>query len=317
LSEGILWDFQDEDVARVVLKHYEIDPGLLADVVDTFSVQGTLTPGAADTLGLAPGIPVTYRAGDQPNNAMSLNVLHPGEVAATAGTSGVVYGISERRDYDAQSRVNTFVHVNHTARTPRYGVLLCVNGTGILNRWLKHNLADSASYEQMNDEAGSVSPGCRGLSVLPYGNGAERTLQNADIGASVHGLNLNIHTRAHLLRAAQEGVAFALKYGLDIMEGTGVTAGTVRAGRANMFLSPVFAEAFSTVTGAVVELYDTDGSQGAARAAGVGAGIYKGLPEAFVGLSMRQTIEPAVDKQQAYADAYENWRQRLKQVYEA
>lgn len=307
LSEAILWDFRDEGVASSVLDHYGIAPGLLPDIVNTFSEQGAVTPGAAAELGLAPGTPVAYRAGDQPNNAMSLNVLSPGEVAATAGTSGVVYGISDRPDYDPRSRVNTFVHVNHSSATPRYGVLLCVNGTGILNSWLKHNVAGSSSYAEMDAEAKAVAPGCGGLVVLPYGNGAERTLANADIGASVHGLNFNIHTRAHLFRAAQEGIAFALNYGLEIMQGVGVTAGTIRAGYANMFLSPVFAEAFSTVSGACLELYDTDGSQGAARAAGVGAGVYGGLAEAMVGLRLKRTVEPEAHRETAFREAYANW----------
>jgi xylulokinase len=312
LSEGIMWDFQEHGAAKLLLDYYGIDEELLAEVVPTFSVQGKLTKDAAKELELKPGMKVSYRAGDQPNNALSLNVLNPGEIAATAGTSGVVYGISEKQDYDSKSRVNTFVHVNYTPEKPRYGVLLCLNGTGILNSWLKHNAAGGIDYDEMNDLASKVEVGSEGLVILPYGNGAERTLENRNIGASVHGLNFNIHSRAHLLRAAQEGIVFALKYGLGIMRGAGVTVKTVRAGHANMFLSPLFAEAFATVTDSVVELYNTDGSQGAARGAGVGAGIYKGVEDAFVGLKPVRTIEPNEKLKGAYQEAYEKWEEVLK-----
>jgi len=312
LSEGIMWDFQKQGLAQLVLDYYGIAEELVAEVVPTFSVQGELTKQAADELGLKAGTKISYRAGDQPNNALSLNVLNPGEIAATAGTSGVVYGITEKSDYDSKSRVNTFVHVNHTPKTPRYGVLLCLNGTGILNSWLKHNATDGLDYDEMNELASGVEVGSEVLTILPYGNGAERTLENKNLGASVHGLNFNIHTRAHLLRAAQEGIVFALNYGLGIMRQTGVEVKTVRAGNANMFLSPLFGEAFATVTESTVELYNTDGSQGAARGAGIGARIYKGPEDAFVGLEPVKTIEPNEKLAQAYQNAYERWENVLK-----
>lgn len=311
LSEGIMWDFQEQTTARLVLDYYKISPDLLPDVVPTFAVQGELTKQAAAELGLKPGTKISYRAGDQPNNAFSLNVLNPGELAATAGTSGVVYGVGDRPNYDPKSRVNTFVHVNHTSKEPRYGILLCLNGTGILNRWLKLNIGgsgnDGLSYPQMNDLAATAPVGSNGLRILPYGNGAERTLENKNIGALIDGLEFNIHDRSHLCRAAQEGIVFALNYGLEIMAGMGIKITTVKAGDANMFLSPLFAEAFATITGARVELYNTDGSQGAARGAGVGAGIYQSYREAFAGLKTVKVIEPNKSLTGAYQDAYQNW----------
>jgi len=304
LSEGIFWDFKNSKTADIVLDSLGISGDLLAGALDTFSDQGELTKAAAQELGLKAGTKIAYRAGDQPNNAFSLNVLNPGEIAATAGTSGVVYGIGEKPNYDPQSRVNTFVHVNSTAETHRYGVLLCLNGTGILNSWLKHNVANTGEdYEQMNEQAATVPVGSDGLAILPFGNGAERTLGNNDIGASIHNLNFNTHTKAHLLRAAQEGIVFALNYGLDIMRDMGIEIKTVRAGSANMFLSPLFASAFATVTDAHVQLYNTDGSQGAARGAGVGAGVYKNFGEAFTGLKKTKTIEPDTALQDQYAEA--------------
>jgi len=308
LSEGIMWDFEDNSIAKMLLEHYKISPEMIPEQVGTFSVQTQLSQQAAKELGLKAGTKISYRAGDQPNNALSLNVLNPGEIAATAGTSGVIYGIGDKASHDTQSRVNTFVHVNHTADAPRYGVLLCINGTGILNSWLKHNVMGTGDdYEQMNELTRQAPVGCNGLSILPYGNGAERTLANKNIGALVNGLNFNLHNKTHLLRAAQEGIVFALNYGLDIMRDMGIEVKTVRAGEANMFLSPLFTSAFATVTETVVELYNTDGSQGAARGAGIGAGIYKDFKQAFEGLKKTKTIAPDDKVKTQYKDAYAKW----------
>jgi xylulokinase len=314
LSEGIMWDFEADGLADFVLDNYGISGELMAETVPTFSGQGELTKEAAGELGLAAGTKISYRAGDQPNNALSLSVLQPGEIAVTAGTSGVVYGVSDQKNYDPLSRVNVFVHVNHSKSSPRYGVLLCLNGTGILNSWLKHNFVagEGLDYPQMNEMAAQVPVGSDGLVILPYGNGAERTLENRNIGASVHGWNFNVHKKTHFLRAAQEGIVFALNYGLGIMRDMGIKLTTVKAGNANMFLSPLFAEAFATLTEATVELYNTDGSQGAARGAGIGAGIYSSPDEAFVGLEPVRTVEPNKKLTTAYAEAYAAWESHLR-----
>ena len=310
LSEGMLWDFAEGAPAKMLLEHYGIDGSLLADVKPTFSEQGRVTAAAAAELGLAEGIPVTYRAGDQPNNALSLNVFNPGEIASTAGTSGVVYGVLGEVNYDPKSRVNTFAHVNHTEEQTRLGVLLCINGTGILNSWMKRNVApEGISYAEMNDLAAKAPIGSAGVSIMPFGNGAERMLENKEVGSSIHGVNFNVHDKSHLLRAAQEGIVFSFKYGIEVMEQMGMNVNKIHAGHANMFLSPIFRDTLAGVTGAVIELYDTDGSVGAAKGAGIGAGIYKDNNEAFATLEKLAVIEP-VDTQE-YADAYEIWKSRL------
>jgi xylulokinase len=315
LSEGIFWDFKDGKISDTVLDTLGISGDLLADIAPTFSVQGSLGDSAAAELGLKKGVVVAYRAGDQPNNAFSLNVLNPGEAATTAGTSGVVYGVASQPRYDRKSRVNTFVHVNHSAASPRFGILLCLNGTGILNSWIRRNfMGSSASYEEMNGIAAKAPVGSDGLLVMPYGNGAERTLENRNAGSMMLGLDFNRHGLPHVLRAAQEGIVFALRYGLSIMADMGMDARTVRAGHANMFLSPIFSEAFASATGARVELFNTDGSQGAARGAGLGAGIYKDPRAAFVGLAAVRAVDPDPKLVPAYAEAYGKWEEALKKV---
>ena len=309
LSEGIMWDFKENRLATELLAYYGIPESFIPTLVPTFDVQGRVTAAAAAELGLAEGTPVAYRGGDQPNNALSLGVLRPGEVASTAGTSGVVYGVIGEVGYDKLSRVNTFAHVNHTAAAPRLGVLCCISGTGILNSWMRRNVApDSMGYAEMNDLAALAPIGAEGLSVLPFGNGAERILENREAGASLHGINFNIHGRQHLLRAAQEGIVFSFVYGMEIMQQMGLSLRTIKAGRANMFLSPIFRDTLAGTTGATIELYDTDGAVGAAKGAGIGAGIYASADEAFATLERLAVIEPDTTRTDAYAEAYRRWR---------
>jgi xylulokinase len=313
LSEGVFWDFKENGLSEDILNYFGFDKALFPELVDTFGDQGHLSNEAAKILGLSSDIPVTYRAGDQPNNAFSLNVLNPGELAATAGTSGVVYGISEERKYDPLSRVNTFAHVNHSVARNSLGVLMCVNGTGILNAWLKRNMAcGKLDYDEMNKMAGEVETGSEGLVVLPFGNGAERILENKNIGSGLLGLNFSVHSQKHMFRAAQEGIAFAFRYGIDIMKNLGIQPEIIRAGNTNMFLSPVFRETVAGVTGATIELYNTDGSEGAARGAGLGTGFYSSENEAFS--KLKKLDEISEHKDDRYEEAYQNWLNKLEQL---
>lgn len=318
LSEGIFWDFKDQGIAKSLLDTYGISESMLATRVPVFAEQSTVNADAASVLGLKEGTKISYRSGDQPNNALSLNVLKPGETAATAGTSGVIYSVTEKNAFDPKSRVNTFIHVNNktAGNEIRNGVLLCINGTGILNSWLRRNLRAGGSpydYQQMNDIASAASIGSDGLMVLPFGNGAERVLENKNINASFYGLNFNRHDQAHILRAAQEGIVFALKYGFDVLQGMGLKSNVIRAGHANMFLSPLFREAFVNTIGARLELYDTDGSRGAALGAGVGAGIFGSFEEAFKGFQLIQSEDPTPEKSARYKEAYSLWKKQLDQ----
>lgn len=311
LSEYMLWDFSENAPAKFLLDYYGFYSSILPEVKTTFCEQGRLTDAAAAELGLKAGTPVTYRAGDQPNNALSLNVFNPGEIASTAGTSGVVYGINGTVDYDRRSRVNNFAHVNHSAEQTRIGVMTCINGTGILNSWVKRNIApEGISYAEMNDLAAQAPVGSAGVSILPFGNGAERVLENRQIDCSMHGINFNIHNRSHIIRAAQEGIVFSFMYGMEIMASIGLDIKKIHAGHANMFLSPIFRDTLASVSGATIELYDTDGAVGAAKGAGIGAGIYADNNEAFASLRKIEEIAPAADRT-PYLEAYARWKQYL------
>ena len=312
LSEGMLWDFKNNRVADFLTKYYGFDESIISDIVPTFSIQSEVSAEAAAETGLEAGTPITYRAGDQPNNALSLNVFNPGEIASTAGTSGVVYGVLGNVNYDKKSRVNTFAHVNHTEEQTRLGVLLCINGTGILNAWVHRNITPEVGYAEMNDLAATVPIGSEGVTVIPFGNGAERVLENKEIGCSFNGVNFNKHNRAHLVRAAQEGIVFSFCYGMEIMQQMGMDIHKIHAGKANMFLSPLFRDTLAGVSGATIELYDTDGSVGAAKGAGIGAGIYKDNNEAFASLDKLQVIEPDEAHRAEYLAAYARWKDILK-----
>jgi xylulokinase len=312
LSEGIFWDFKENRLSDDIVKYFGFDRSFIPEIRPTFGIQGRVSAQAARELRLKEGTPVCYRAGDQPNNALSLNVFNPGEVASTAGTSGVVYGVLGQVNYDRQSRVNTFAHVNHTAEATRLGVLLCINGTGILNSWMKRNIMPSGiSYNDMNTLAAQSPIGSKGISIIPFGNGAERILENRESGCSIHGINFNIHNQSDMIRAAQEGIVFSFQYGMEIMADMGMDIRLIRAGNANMFLSPVFRQALAGVSGATIELYDTDGAAGAAKGAGIGAGIYASNREAFAGLEKLAVIEPATAEQEAYQEAYRRWKSYL------
>ena len=309
LSEGIFWDYKNDKLSDDVFDYFGFEKNLIPSIEPVFASHGLLKESIATSLSLKQHIPVTYKAGDQPNNALSLNVLEPGEVAATAGTSGVIYGVSDELTYDLQSRVNSFAHVNYTTEKKRLGVLLCINGTGILNRWVKNIFSPSFSYTHMNDEAQTIKPGCDGLRVLPFGNGAERMLNNKITGVHFHNIDLNVHTQAHLFRAAQEGIAYAFRYGLDIMRENKMTPSVIRAGRANLFLSEVFIEAFVNATNTPVELYNCDGSVGAATGAGIGIEAYASAKEAFSKTKPLKLIQPmAVNQYDAF---YEEWKSLL------
>jgi xylulokinase len=312
LSEGIFWDFKRDAVSDKLLEYYGLDEAILPKSYLTFSFQGEVTPAVADVLGLREGVVVSYRAGDQPNNAFSLNVLQPGEIAATAGTSGVVYGVTDKLQFDRRSRVNIFAHVNHSCAQPRLGVLLCINGTGIQNSWLRKNVGKDLSYDEINAAASRIPIGSGGVQVFPFGNGAERVLEDRNIGGHILGLDFHRHTEAHVFRAAQEGIAFALKYGVDVMRDMGLTIKVIRAGKANMFLSPVFRETLSNVTGASIELYNTDGAIGAARGSAIGSGYYRSFEEAFRTLTKVDEIFPDNAKCAAVRETYNGWLAKLK-----
>ena len=308
LSEGIFYDFIDQNISQDIINYFGFDRNLFPQIKPVFSVHGEVKADVARNLDLKNSIPVSYKAGDQPNNALSLNVLKPGEVAATAGTSGVIYGVSDQLVYDQQSRVNTFAHVNYADEAVKTGVLLCINGTGSMNRWAKSLFGSNISYQQMNDEAAKIPAGSEGLLVLPFGNGAERMLNNRQIGAQIVGIDVNRHTPAHLFRAVQEGIACAFRYGLDIMRENGMNPTVIRAGKANMFMSAVFTDTFVNVTGIPVELYQNDGSAGAALGAGIGANIFTSAEEAFKNMQPVQKIEP---KNNDFEAIYQQWKTLL------
>jgi len=310
ISEGVLWNFEKNQLSDLLLNYYRIDESLVPHLFPIFSNYGKIRPSVADELGFSADVVVTFKAGDQPNNALSLNVFEPGEVAATAGTSGVIYAVTDKLVYDRQSRVNTFAHVNYQDNNPNLGVLLCINGTGIQNSWLKKITAMGYDYPQINERAAAVPIGSEGVQILPFGNGAERMLLNKTINAHIENLDFVRHDAAHLWRAAQEGIAFAFRYGLDIMRENGIQPEIIRAGHANLFLSPVFQQSFSGATGVGVELYDNDGSVGAALGAGIGAGVYIDRKEAFSGLKKQRIVEPTeVD---LYNELYHIWKKNLE-----
>lgn len=312
LSEGVFWDFKKNKLSKDVFEYFGFDKSIIPAIEPVFASHGLVQKNVAANLGLRDGIPVSYKAGDQPNNALSLNVLEPGEVAATAGTSGVIYGVSDQLGYDKQSRINSFAHVNYSEENTRIGVLLCINAAGITNRWIKNNFVQEHGYVELNDLASRIEAGSDGVFVIPFANGAERMLNNKIVGAHILNLDWNMHTPAHVYRAGQEGIAFAFRYGFDIMKKNGIKPSVIKAGKANMFLSTVFRKAFVNALAVPLELYNSDGSIGAALGAGIGAGVYSTPADAFSGMKLLERIEPL--QESIYNDCYQKWKNSLQKI---
>jgi len=307
LTEGVFWDFDKQTISQEVLNFFDFDATLLSKQVPTFSTQGTITKQAAAQTGLMVGTPITYRAGDQPNNALALNVLEPGEIAATSGTSGVVYGIVDKPTFDPKSRVNTFAHINYEDNFDRYGVLLCLNGAGTTYSWIKHQIARSGrTYQDMERMLTSVSVGADGLCVLPFGNGAERIFDNHNMNAHILNLEFNRHTRGHLYRAAIEGVAFSFVYGINMLKHLGLDIARIRVGNDNMFQSPIFSMTIATLLQNQIEVVETTGAVGAARAAGVKGGVYQSIKEALSGILPSTIYDPQLNMAMC-TQAYSYW----------
>ena len=313
LSEGIFWDFKNDTVADFLLEHYGIDKNLVPDIVETFGVQSLVDVKGEAESGIAAGTPIYYRAGDQPNNALSLNVFNPGEVAATGGTSGVVYAVTDSLSAKESARVNNFAHVNYKkGAAPRIGKLLCINGAGIQYRWLLNNMAVS-SYEEMNNLASEIPVGSDGVCLIPFGNGAERMLNNKEIGTRIVNINLNNHHKGHMCRAALEGIAFSFVYGMEILKSDGTNAKVIRAGNDNLFRSEIFANTVATLIEQEIEIYNTTGAIGAARAANLHKGDYKNFGKAIMDNDHVMTFMPFKDKT-PYLEAYNNWKKELELI---
>ncbi|MFV8324418.1 xylulokinase [Flavobacterium sp. ZS1P14] len=312
LSEGMLWDYKENKVADWLLDYYGIDQSLTPTIVENFTNQGLLNERASKEVGLPVGIPVVYRAGDQPNNALSLNVLNPGEVAATGGTSGVFYAVTDRLSEQKGTRVNNFVHVNYEKSEPRIGKLLNINGAGIQYRWLRNNTG-TETYESMNRKASEISVGSEGVVVIPFGNGAERMFNNKNIGTHFLNLNLNTHTNAHLFRASLEGIAFSFVYGMEILKQDNATIGVIRAGNDNLFRSEIFSNTVATLIGHEIEIYNTTGAVGAARAVGLTDGDFEKFGSSITKNDHVMTFVPLKNKE-PYEKAYKHWKKELELI---
>lgn len=312
LSEGILWDYENDSLASFLLEHYGIDSSLTPDIVENFTNQCSVNEKGAAETGLPIGATVNYRAGDQPNNALSLNVFNHGEVAATGGTSGVIYAVTNSLKSKESSRINNFAHVNYSKENQILGKLMCINGSGILYRWLKDNLAAN-TYEEMNAKADEVPVGSDDLIVLPFGNGAERILNNKNIGSHFANLNFNKHKDGHMYRAALEGIAFSFVYGMEILKNDNAIINVVRAGNDNLFRSEIFSNTVATLIGHEIEIYNTTGSVGAARAAGLTDGDFKKFGDNITQNDHVMTFKPLTNKE-PYESAYQNWKKELENV---
>ena len=309
LSEGMLWDYKNNSVADFLLKYYEIDSSLIPKIVPTFGFQCKLNKKGSSECGLLEDIPIYYRAGDQPNNALSLNVLNPGEIAATAGTSGVVFAVTDNVKTNESERINNFLHVNIN-NSISLGKLLCINGAGIQYAKLKNEL-NINSYDEMNKLSSVVEVGSKQLTYLPFGNGSERMLNNINVGSKMLNFDINIHKKEHVIRATLEGIAFAFVYGMQILINDGVKPKVIRAGNDNLFKSKVFGETISTLINTDIEIYETTGAFGAARAVDLRNRDFNKFENNIIENDFLRTFSPQPNLND-YKNAYNLWVEKLE-----
>ena len=309
LSEGIFWDYKKDKISTELLNYYGIKESIFPEIVPSFGYQCCVDEKGANDTGLTPNTPINYRAGDQPNNALSLNVLTPGQIAATAGTSGVIYAVSSNILTSESERINNFIHVSNDDNLI-IGKLLCINGAGIQYSKLKNDL-NIESYDEMNEMSNIPPVGSSNLIYLPFGNGSERMLNNKNIGSKLINFDQNVHEDSFVIRSTLEGIAFAFVYGMQILIKDGVKPVNIRAGNDNLFRSNVFGETIATLLNLNIEIYETTGAIGASRAVDLHLGDFDKFGNNIIENDFLKNYYPQKNKFD-YLNAYNLWLKELK-----
>ncbi len=307
LSEGCFWDFKGHRLSPKILEALGLSIDHFPAILQCMDNHG-VTRGQIDINGLPDEIPVCYKAGDQPNNAYALGVTEPGQVAGTGGTSGVIYAVTDKLVADPSQAVNSFAHFNHSSKTSRIGILLCINSVGILYAWMRRMLGD-LSYGHMEELASRAPVGSDGLAIIPFGNGAERMLGNQPSSASIHGIQLNRHDQSHLIRAALEGLAFSYAHGIEKMRALGVEIHHFRVGNDNLFQSEIFAQSLADLSQCEIEVIECSGAVGAARGGAHGGGHQLAIQDQ---IHFTYSPRPLSD---SLSEAYQQWSDILQKQY--
>ena len=258
-----------------------LDARLLPEVFESPEVVGRVSASGAGATGLREGTPVVAGAGDQAAGAVGMGLVRPGAVSATIGTSGVVFAATDRPALDPRGRVHTFCH----AVRGGWHVMGVTQGAGLSLRWFREQFGAGDDdgrdpYERLAEEAASAPPGSDGVLWAPYLMGERTPHLDPHARAALVGLNAG-HTRAHVLRAILEGVAFSLRDTLTIFGEMGVPVESIRLGGGGA-RSPLWRQIQADVYGREIELVEAEegAAYGAALLAGAGGGAWGSVEEA-------------------------------------
>jgi xylulokinase len=302
-SGTLFFNVRAREWSGEVMRLLELDEGLLPAALESPAVSGRVTASAAADLGLPQGTPVVAGAGDQAAGAVGAGAVSPGVVMVSIGTSGVVFTAAERPAVERQGRLHAFCHAA-PGLWHVMGVMLSAGGSFA---WLASTLSESE--EHLSELAGPSPPGAGGLLFLPYLSG-ERT-PHADPLARGAFVGLTAaHGRGDLARAVMEGVAFGLRDCLELVRALRLPIREVRliGGGAR---SPLWRQIVADVFGLpILGLEAEEGpAYGATLLAGVGAGVWRDVPEACRAAVRTATrVEPQPQTARLYDDLYGRYR---------
>lgn len=280
-SGTLLLDVANRRWSNEVLGKTGIDAKLLPKLFESQEICGKISQAGASATGLRPGTPVVAGAGDQAAGAVGMGITRAGVVSATIGTSGVVFAATDRPSLDSKGRLHTFCH----AIPGRWHVMGVTQAAGLSLRWFRDRFGAGPEdgrdpYERLSAEAATVSAGCEGAFWAPYLMGERTPHLDPFARAAFVGLSAS-HTRAHLIRAVLEGVAFSLKDTFTIFEEIHVPVERIRLGGGGA-RSPLWQQIQADVYAHEVEILKAEegAAYGAAILAGVGSGCWKSVDEA-------------------------------------
>ncbi len=320
-SGTLLLDVAHRRWSRVMLEAAAIDERLLPGLFESPEVCGAINGEGASATGLRRGTPVVAGAGDQAAGAVGMGVVAPGMVSATIGTSGVVFAATDRPALEPGGRLHTFCH----AIPGRWHAMGVTQAAGLSLRWFRDqfgvgtNQSDRDPYELLTDEAAQVPPGCQGLLWAPYLMGERTPHLDPNARGALVGLTAT-HTRAHVIRAILEGIAFSLRDTFTLFDEMKVDVKRVRLGGGGA-RSALWRQIQADVYGHEVEIVGAEegAAYGVAILAGVGAGIWKSVDEACSAVvRVAATVAPrpdAVNVMNASYAAYRRVYPAMKNIF--
>ena len=309
-SASLMLDVGKREWAWELLEKLGIDGSLLTPIGGSWEIAGAVTRKAAGQTGLPEGIPVVYGAGDQQAQSIGNGAVREGRMISNIGTGAQVSAFSASDFYDPELRTHTFCHAVPDAYTI-YGAMLT---GGMSLNWMKNQILREDSFEKLGQMAETVEPGSGGLVFLPYLSGERTPLMNPDAKGVFFGLTLK-HEAAHMVRAVMEGVTFALRDSMEILEGLGVRAERLTAsGGASG--SPVWLQIQADILGKEIQVCRSQEQAclGACILAGVGIGVY---PDISAACGRLVSFEEKVYRPRSqYAAMYEELYRKYHGIYQ-